>query len=91
MQTALLKLMEETEVPLRAPNDIQGQLQAALEFQRTGGKPKRQTINTRHILFIVSGAFEKIRGVIERRVRQHTIGFAAPASDGRATGRCSIM
>jgi endopeptidase Clp ATP-binding regulatory subunit ClpX len=78
VQTALLKLMEETEVPLRASNDIQGQLQAALEYQRTGGKPKRQTINTRHVLFIVSGAFEKIRGVIERRVRQNTIGFAAP-------------
>jgi endopeptidase Clp ATP-binding regulatory subunit ClpX len=78
VQTAMLKLMEETEVPLRAPNDIQGQLQAALEFQRTGGKPKRQTINTRHILFIVSGAFERISSVIERRVRQHTIGFAAP-------------
>jgi len=77
VQTALLKLMEETEVPLRAPNDIQGQLQAALEFQRSGGKPKRQNINTRHVLFIVSGAFEKIRGVIERRVQQHTIGFAA--------------
>jgi endopeptidase Clp ATP-binding regulatory subunit ClpX len=85
VQTALLKLMEETEVPVRAPNDIPGQLQAALEFQRTGGKPKRQTINTRHILFIVSGAFEKIRGVIERRVRQHTIGFAAPP-DGQSEG-----
>ena len=78
VQTALLKLMEETEVPLRAANDIQGQLQAAFEFQRTGGKPKRQTINTRHILFIVSGAFEKMRAVIERRVRQSTIGFASP-------------
>jgi len=83
VQTALLKLMEETEVPLRAPNDIQGQLQAALEFQRAGGKPKRQTINTRHVLFIVSGAFEKISGVIERRVRQNTIGFAAPKDGGR--------
>jgi len=81
VQTALLKLMEETEVPLRAPNDIQGQLQAAMEFQRSGGKPKRQTINTRHVLFIVSGAFEKIRTVIERRVRQSTIGFATP-TDG---------
>jgi endopeptidase Clp ATP-binding regulatory subunit ClpX len=78
VQTALLKLMEETEVPLRAANDIQGQLQAAMEFQRTGGKPKRQTINTRHILFIVSGAFEKIRAVIARRVRHSTIGFGAP-------------
>ncbi len=78
VQTALLKLMEETEVPLRAANDIQGQLQAAMEFQRTGGKPKRQTINTRHVLFIVSGAFEKMRAVIERRVRHSTIGFGAP-------------
>jgi len=78
VQTALLKLMEETEVPLRAPNDIQGQLQAALEFQRSGGRPRRQNINTRHILFIVSGAFEKMRGVIERRVRHGAIGFAAP-------------
>jgi len=82
VQTALLKLMEETEVPLRAPNDIQGQLQAALEFQRSGGRPKRQTINTRHVLFIVSGAFEKMRGVIEHRVRQSTIGFGAhPGSE----------
>jgi len=86
VQTALLKLMEETEVPLRAPNDIQGQLQAALEFQRTGGKQKRQAINTRHVLFIVSGAFEKIRGVIERRVRQSTIGFAAPPDGQNAEG-----
>jgi endopeptidase Clp ATP-binding regulatory subunit ClpX len=82
VQTALLKLMEETEVPLRAANDIQGQLQAALEFQRSGGKPKRQTINTKHVLFIVSGAFEKMKSVIERRVRQSTIGFATPA-DGK--------
>ncbi len=83
VQTALLKLMEETEVPLRAANDIQGQLQAAMEYQRTGGKPKRQTINTRHILFIVSGAFEKMRGVIERRVRHSTIGFGSEVDSGK--------
>ena len=78
VQTALLKLMEETEVPLRAPNDLQGQLQAALEFQRGGsGHQRKQTINTRHILFIVSGAFEKISGVIEHRVRSSAIGFGA--------------
>src|ERR1700722_15681471 len=39
VQTTLLKLMEETEVPLRNPMDIQSQLQAAMEFQRQGGKP----------------------------------------------------
>ena len=36
VQTTLLKLMEDTEVPLRSANDIQGQLQAAFEFQRRG-------------------------------------------------------
>ena len=38
MQTTLLKLMEETDVPLRSANDLQAQLQAAFEFQRRGGK-----------------------------------------------------
>jgi endopeptidase Clp ATP-binding regulatory subunit ClpX len=76
VQTTLLKLMEETEVPVRNPMDIQSQLQAAVEFQR-GGKPKRDTINTRNILFIVSGAFEKLKELVERRVRNTRIGFAA--------------
>ena len=60
VQTTLLKLMEETEVPLRSANDLQGQLQAAFEFQKRG-KTKRETISTRHILFVVSGAFERLK------------------------------
>ena len=80
VQTTLLKLMEETEVPLRNPMDMQSQFQAAMEMQRGSGKPKREMINTRNILFIVSGAFDKLRGVVEKRVRQTTIGFSAAAS-----------
>ncbi|MDP9290742.1 MAG: AAA family ATPase, partial [Verrucomicrobiota bacterium] len=76
VQTTLLKLLEETDVPLRNPMDIQSQLQAAFEFQK-GGKAKRETINTRHILFIVSGAFDKLKQLIERRVGQTSIGFGA--------------
>jgi ATP-dependent Clp protease ATP-binding subunit ClpX len=76
VQTTLLKLMEETEVPVRSMNDIQAQLQAAFEFQRKG-KAKRDTINTRHILFVVSGAFEKLKEQVARRVRQGQIGFSA--------------
>ena len=74
VQTNLLKLMEETEVPLRSPTDIQAQLQAAFEFQRRG-KVKRETINTKHILFIVSGAFDQMLEIIRKRVRQAHIGF----------------
>lgn len=75
VQTNLLKLMEETEVPLRSPTDIQAQLQAAMEFQRRG-KSKRETINTKHILFIVSGAFDNLLDIVRRRLRQSAIGFA---------------
>jgi endopeptidase Clp ATP-binding regulatory subunit ClpX len=76
VQTTLLKLMEETEVPLRSMNDLQGQLQAAFEFQKRG-KAKRETINTRHILFVVSGAFERLKQQVSRRISQGQIGFSA--------------
>src|SRR5436190_10824540 len=75
VQTTLLKLMEETDVPLRSANDIQAQLQAAFEFQRRGGKAKRETISTRHILFVVSGAFERLKQQVSRRLTQGQIGF----------------
>jgi ATP-dependent Clp protease ATP-binding subunit ClpX len=75
VQTTLLKLMEETEVPLRNPMDIQSQLQSALEFQRRG-KGKKEVINTRHILFICSGAFARMKDQVARRLRQASIGFS---------------
>ena len=78
VQTTLLKLMEETEVPVKNPLDIQSQLQGAFDFQRRGGKggSRKETLNTRHILFIVSGAFERMRDQVARRLRQSSIGFA---------------
>src|SRR5213594_4929469 len=63
VQTNLLKLMEETEVPLRSPNDIAGQIQAMMEFTQRGRKAPT-TINTKHILFIVSGAFGGLEKII---------------------------
>jgi ATP-dependent protease Clp, ATPase subunit len=80
VQTTLLKLMEETEVPVRNPMDLQAQMQAAFEMQRKG-RVKRESINTRHILFIVSGAFDKLSEQVRRRVRQSRVGFnAEPAA-----------
>ena len=75
VQTALLKLMEETEVPVRNPQDIQSQMQAM--FDMRAGRPTRETINTRHILFIVSGAFAGLEKLLGERLRQGTIGFGA--------------
>src|SRR5258708_32490314 len=76
VQTTLLKLMEETEVPLRNPMDIQSQIQSALEFQKKG-KTRKEVINTRHILFICSGAFDRLREQVDRRLRAASIGFTA--------------
>jgi len=76
VQTNLLKLMEETEVPARSPNDIAGQIQAMMDFTQRGRKAPA-TINTKHILFIVSGAFGGLEKIVRRRLREATIGFAA--------------
>jgi len=76
VQTNLLKLMEETEVPARSPNDIAGQIQAMMDFTQRGRKTPA-TINTKHILFIVSGAFGGLEKIIRQRLRESTIGFAA--------------
>lgn len=76
VQTNLLKLMEETEVPARAQQDIAGQIQAMMDMQR-GGKKGPATINTRHVLFVVSGAFDGLDKLVRKRLREATIGFAA--------------
>jgi ATP-dependent Clp protease ATP-binding subunit ClpX len=76
VQTNLLKLMEETEVPARSTNDIAGQIQAMMDFTQRGRKAP-STINTKHILFIVSGAFGGLEKIIHQRLREATIGFGA--------------
>jgi endopeptidase Clp ATP-binding regulatory subunit ClpX len=76
VQTNLLKLMEETEVPARSPNDIAGQIQAMMDLSQRG-KKSPATINTKHILFIVSGAFDGLEKIVRKRLREASIGFAA--------------
>ena len=76
VQTNLLKLMEETEVPARSPNDIAGQIQAMMDMSQRGRKAP-STINTKHILFIVSGAFDGLEKIVRKRLRESAIGFAA--------------
>lgn len=76
VQTNLLKLMEETEVPARPPNDLAGQLQAMMDFTQRG-KKSPATINTKHILFIVSGAFGGLEAIVRKRKREASLGFAS--------------
>lgn len=76
VQIGLLKLMEETEVDLRSGNDVASQMRAAMEFQKRG-KVDKEVINTRHILFIISGAFTGMEKIIKKRMHQSRIGFNA--------------
>ena len=84
VQTALLKLMEETEVPLYSPNDMRSQLQMMFDM-RKGDMPRRQVINTRNILFVVSGAFSGLEKIIERRLSKGSIGFGAALREDLTT------
>lgn len=74
VQINLLKLMEETDVNLFSPTDMMAQMSAMMEMSR-GGKPRKRTINTRHILFIVSGAFDKLAESVKKRLEANSIGF----------------
>ena len=74
VQRALLKPMEETEVDLKVAHDPVSQIQAIEHYRRTGKKDKR-TLNTRHILFIVSGAFNGLDKIVKERISKQEIGF----------------
>ena len=84
VQRNLLKLMEETEVDLRSPHDLASQMESVMQMQRTG-KIERKKINTRHILFIVSGAFAGLEEIVARRLNQGAIGFRLQQDDSSGT------
>ncbi len=76
VQRALLKPMEETEVDLKVPHDPISQLEAIEQYRKTGKKEKK-VVNTKNILFIVSGAFNGLDEIIKKRMRKEGIGFGA--------------
>jgi len=76
VQRALLKPLEETDVDLKVPHDPISMIQEIEHFRKTG-KREKATVNTRHILFIVSGAFSELIEIIKKRVSEQGIGFGA--------------
>ncbi len=80
VQFGLLKLMEETDVDLSSGNDMRSQMQAFMEFQKKG-KLDSRVINTRHILFIISGAFTGLTDLIKDRLDHNSIGFNQSVSN----------
>jgi endopeptidase Clp ATP-binding regulatory subunit ClpX len=76
VQRALLKPMEETEVELKVPHDPVSQMEALMEFQKTGKREKKK-INTKNILFIMSGAFNGLDDIVKKRINRQGMGFGA--------------
>jgi endopeptidase Clp ATP-binding regulatory subunit ClpX len=76
VQTNLLKIMEDGDVPVLSPNDVTGQLQSAMSAARGNTPGMPDTISTRHILFIASGAFVGLDGIIRSRLAQNSMSPA---------------
>ena len=76
VQRALLKPMEETDVDLKVPHDPISMIQEIERFRKTGKRDKR-SVNTKNILFIMSGAFSDISEIIKKRMKDQGIGFGA--------------
>jgi ATP-dependent protease Clp ATPase subunit len=52
------------------------QMEAMMQYQQSG-KMERKKINTRNILFIVSGAFNGFEDLVKRRLNRNSLGFKA--------------
>ncbi len=86
VQRALLKPMEETEVDLKIPHDPVSQIEAIEHFRATGKREKR-VINTKNILFIMSGAFTGLDEIVKKRVQLQSMGFEGTIHSKKDTTR----
>jgi endopeptidase Clp ATP-binding regulatory subunit ClpX len=82
VQRALLKPMEETDVDLKVPHDPISMMQEIERFRKTG-KREKVAVNTKHVLFIMSGAFTDLAPIIQRRLSRQGIGFGARIASAR--------
>ncbi len=82
VQRALLKPMEETDVELKVPHDPISMIQEIERFRKTGKRDDR-SVNTKNILFIMSGAFSELTEIIHKRIVDKGIGFGAKLASNR--------
>lgn len=78
VQFGFLRLLENSDVDLNSSHDITSQFKTFMNFQRKG-KAEKETVNTRDILFIFSGAFHGLEDVVQRRTNQKAIGLHGKA------------
>ncbi|NVM23509.1 MAG: AAA family ATPase, partial [Desulfobacterales bacterium] len=65
-----------TDVDIKVPHDPISMLEEIERYRKTG-KRKKRVVNTKNILFIMSGAFFEILEIIKKRMADQGIGFGA--------------
>ena len=86
VQVNLLKLMEDTEVKVISQTDMMGQMRMAMERS-----DMPTTIRTKNILFIVSGAFDKLGDIIRKRLGKSVIGFGHQQTESLSRSDAEIL
>jgi len=86
VQRALLKPMEETEVELKVPHDPISMIQEVEQFRKTG-KREKKSVNTKNVLFIMSGAFGELAEIVKNRTTDKGIGFGANVNTGERAAK----
>jgi endopeptidase Clp ATP-binding regulatory subunit ClpX len=82
VQRGLLKPMEDTEVDLKVPHDPISMIQEIESYRKTGKRSQR-SVNTKNILFIMSGAFADLPEIVRKRLNAKGIGFGAPVKNAQ--------
>ena len=85
VQRALLKPMEETEVDLKVPHDPISMLEEIERYRKTGKKKKR-VVNTKNVLFVMSGAFNELGELVKKRTVEQSIGFGGSVTSESENG-----
>ena len=80
VQVNLLKIMEDTDVKVVSQTDMFSQMKYAMHNDE-----QPAIISTKNILFIVSGAFDKLDDIIRTRLGKSLIGFGHEKSQDDMT------
>jgi ATP-dependent Clp protease ATP-binding subunit ClpX len=90
VQSNLLKVMEDTEVPTKPAWDIQSQIKQMMGSNKKDSEEK-DTIRTKNILFIMSGAFNQLDEIVKKRLDGSKIGFERALHNADTTNPNALL
>ncbi|HAA84601.1 MAG: ATPase AAA-2 domain protein [Thermodesulfobacterium commune] len=79
VQRALLKPLEETTVEIKFPPEAGSGFDRKDIFDKT--RKRKIILNTKHVLFVASGAFQGLEDIIKKRLKKQKMGFLSEIED----------